>query len=166
MGNKLFGDDGAGILTAEILSEHLADQKQIKIETSSWGGFRIIDLFEGFNSAIVIDTIQTGKKPIGFIHQFNQNDLINSVRMVSFHDINFATSIELAKALDIKMPEEITVYAIEIINTTCFSDEISTTVMHAVNKCVNRVLRKLSADLNIKTNYKNKNMNVRGCNVR
>lgn len=156
MGNGLFGDDGAGIVAAEILREHLTEFPEVVLETTSWGGFRIIDLFEGFSSAIVIDAIQTGKKPLGFIHQFSHADLINSVRMVSFHDINFATAIEFAKSLNINMPTDITVYAIEIEQVNEFSEGLTSIIQQSVEDCVHLIINRLSDELHLKINFEQK----------
>jgi len=144
MGNKLFGDDGVGIVVAERLQEILVENDQIKIESTNWGGFRIIDLLTGYNYAIVIDSINTGMKPIGFIHKWDYTDLINSVRMISFHDVNFATAVSLAKKLNISMPENIIVYGIEINLTNHFSEGLSEIIKQSATQCVELVLNDLN----------------------
>jgi hydrogenase maturation protease len=143
MGNTLFGDDGAGVIVAEQLKEMFLDNPYIDVEDTSWGGFRIIDLLSGYKDAIIIDAIQTGKVPTGYIHSFDYKDFIHSVRMVSFHDINFATAIELANQLDYPMPANITVFAIEVESITEFSTELSPQVNAAVNHCKNTIIKLL-----------------------
>jgi hydrogenase maturation protease len=154
MGNKFFGDDGVGIVIAEKLKELFADVPQITIEETNWGGFRIIDLLSGYKSAIIIDALRTGTQPAGFIHKLNYKDLIHSVRMVSFHDINFATAVELAKEVNIPMPEDIQVFAIEINEADHFSEELSVEVNVSVDKCINMILDELSERSGVNINQK------------
>ncbi|MEN8191179.1 MAG: hydrogenase maturation protease [Bacteroidota bacterium] len=145
MGNKLFGDDGVGIVVAERLREIYNNYENIDIEETSWGGFRIIDLLDGYNTAIVIDALQTKRKHLGFVHKLDYQDLIHSVRMVSFHDINFATAIEFAKIMDITMPEKIMVFGIEVDETDHFSEEISPIIKRSVESCINMVVEEIES---------------------
>jgi hydrogenase maturation protease len=154
MGNKFFGDDGVGIVIAEKLKDLLAENNNINVEETNWGGFRIIDLLSGYKTAIIIDALRTKTQPAGFIHKLNYKDLIHSVRMVSFHDINFATAVELAKEVNIPMPEDIQVFAIEINEADHFSEELSVEVNVSVDKCINMILDKLSERSGVNINQK------------
>jgi hydrogenase maturation protease len=153
MGNKLFGDDGVGIVIAEKLKVFLADIPQIKVEETNWGGFRIIDLLSGYKTAIIIDALRTGKEPAGFIHKLDYKDLIHSVRMVSFHDVNFATAVEFAREINIPMPEDISVYAVEINESDYFSEELTKEVDATVDVCIQKILNEINERYGIETNY-------------
>jgi hydrogenase maturation protease len=153
MGNKLFGDDGVGIVIAEKLKSILADNDIINVEETNWGGFRIIDLLSGYKTAIVVDALRTGTKPTGYIHQLDYKDLIHSVRMVSFHDVNFATAVEFAKEINIPMPENISVYAIEINESNYFSEKLSDDASLAVEKCIQMILDEITERYCIDTNH-------------
>lgn len=154
MGNKFFGDDGVGIVIAEKLKIILAENENITVEETNWGGFRIIDLLSGYKAAIVIDALRTGTQPVGFIHKLNYKDLIHSVRMVSFHDVNFATAVEFAKEVNIPMPEDIQVYAIEINEADHFSEELSDEVNASVDKCIQMILDDLCKPQGVNINQK------------
>jgi hydrogenase maturation protease len=153
MGNKFFGDDGAGIVVAEKLEKQLCGISEVSVESTSWGGLGIIDLLSGYKSAIIIDALTTNKKPVGYICKFDYKELINSVRMVSFHDVNFATAVEFAKQIDIPIPEKITVYAIEIKKAECFSEKLTEDVAFAVDKCVQMILGEINESPGIALNY-------------
>jgi len=153
MGNKLFGDDGVGIVIAEKLKVFLANIPQIKVEETNWGGFRIIDLLSGYKTAIIIDALRTGKEPAGFIHKLDYKDLIHSVRMVSFHDVNFATAVEFAREINIPMPKDISVYAVEINEADYFSEELTKEVDATVDVCIQKILNEINERYGIETNY-------------
>ena len=151
MGNKFFGDDGVGIIIAEKLSEILKDQKNIAVEETNWGGFRIIDLLSGYKNAIVVDALKTGKMPVGYIHNLDYKDLIHSVRMVSFHDVNFATAVEFAKEIGRPMPENITVFAIEVEETDHFSETLTPKVMEAIDICIQMIMEEIKEKFQLET---------------
>ena len=153
MGNKFFGDDGVGIVIAERLKEIYESFPQITVEETNWGGFRIIDLLSGFKTAIIIDALRTGKKPAGFIHKLDYKQLIHSVRMVSFHDVNFATAVEFAERMDIPMPEEIFVYGIEINKSDHFSEKLTKEVSNAVDNCIHLILDEMNQRNGIELNH-------------
>ncbi|MCB0259926.1 MAG: hydrogenase maturation protease [Calditrichaeota bacterium] len=144
MGNELLSDDGAGICAARHLQTIFQDHPCVHVEASTWGGFRFIDLLAGYDAAIIIDAIQTGRKPVGYIHRMHAEALIHSVRMISFHDINFATALSFARALEIPMPEDITVFAIEVADIHTISENLHPLVMNAVERCVENVVSTLN----------------------
>ncbi len=144
LGNTLLSDDGAGVLAARRLQTVIGKADDVDVVESGWGGFRIIDLLSGYDRAIIIDAIKTGLQPVGYIHRVDGRELVHSVRMVSFHDINFATALEFAREMGIPMPGNVTVYAIEVAETEVFSEFITPGVRRAIEECVRQVLDELS----------------------
>jgi hydrogenase maturation protease len=143
MGNSLLGDDGIGIYTVKELEKRCAFKEEIDFESVSWGGFRIIDVLQNYKNAIVIDAINTNEKPEGYIHVLNYKEMLHSIRMVSFHDVNFATAVEFASILNIPMPESIFVYGIEVRNTETFTEGLSSKAKKASEKCVGMVMERI-----------------------
>jgi hydrogenase maturation protease len=143
MGNTLLGDDGVGILIARRAKALLAGNPQVCIEETEWGGFRIIDLLSGFRRAIIVDAVKTGAQSPGFIHLFEDADLVHSVRMVSFHDVNFATAVAFARQMEIPMPRKISVYAIEVDETTMLREGLSSQVQAAVDTCARLIISQI-----------------------
>jgi len=143
MGNTLLGDDGIGIYVARELEKRIAPQKGIFFEYVPWGGFRIIDVLRDFKHAIVIDAINTNEKPEGYIHVLNHNELLHSTRMVSFHDINFATAVEFASMLNITMPGSIYVYGIEVRDIETFKEGLTPAAKKAADRCIEMVMKRI-----------------------
>jgi len=97
----------------------------------------------GYDAAIVVDAIQTGQKPAGAIYHLQPENLLNSVRMVSFHDINFVTALEFARQMDIPMPDYISIYAIEVAETELISEEMTPAVTSAVQQCARKIVSEI-----------------------
>jgi len=143
MGNTLLGDDGIGIYVARELEKKIAPQESIFFECVSWGGFRIIDVLRNFKYAIIIDAINTNEKPEGYIHELDHKNLLHSIRMVSFHDINFATALEFASMLKIPMPGSIYVYGIEVRDIETFREGLTLAAKKAADRCIEMVMKRI-----------------------
>ena len=153
MGNKFFGDDGVGIIIAEKLSDTLKNHQNITVEETNWGGFRIIDLLSGYKNAIVVDALKTGNKPAGHIHKLDYKDFVHSVRMVSFHDVNFATAVEFAKEIGRPMPDNISVFAIEVEETDHFSETLTPKVEEAIDTCIRKIMEEIKEKFQLEVNH-------------
>jgi hydrogenase maturation protease len=140
MGNTILNDDAIGIITVRYLSAHLKNVSGIDFKETSWGGFRIIDLMRGYDYVIIIDSIKTKKSSPGFIHQLKTTDLLHTLRLNSYHDINFITAIKLAEALNEKMPPEIDILAIEVENNFTIVEKLSDVITGSIRECSLKVL--------------------------
>ncbi|HJY64208.1 MAG TPA: hydrogenase maturation protease [Ignavibacteria bacterium] len=145
MGNTLLGDDGVGIYVVQELRNRCSAVEGIDFEYVSWGGFRIIDVLQNYKNAIVIDAINTNEKPEGYIHVLSHEELLHSIRMVSFHDVNFATAIEFASMLNIPMPNKIFVYGIEVRNIETFTEGLTPTAQKAADECIGMVMKRIES---------------------
>jgi hydrogenase maturation protease len=143
MGNTLLCDDGIGIIVKRYLEKNLSTLDNVEFRETSWGGFKIIDLLGGFDYAIVIDSIKTGNKPQGYIHRLNPNDLLPTLRLNSYHDINFITALKLAEIFHAKMPEHIDIFAIEVENTDIIAESIVPEIWDSIKRCSLEVIRVL-----------------------
>jgi hydrogenase maturation protease len=143
MGNTILNDDAIGIIIVRYLFAHLKNISGIDFRETSWGGFRIIDLMRGYDNVIIIDSIKTGKSNPGFIHHLKTKDLLHTLRLNSYHDINFITAIKLAEALNEKMPSDISILAVEVENNYTIIEKLSEEIIKSINECSLSVLQLL-----------------------
>jgi hydrogenase maturation protease len=140
MGNTLLNDDAVGIITVRHLRTFLKNTPGIDICETSWGGFRIIDLIRGYDYLIIIDSIKTGKYPPGYIHHLKTSDLLHTLRLNSYHDINFITALKLAEVLNERIPKCIDIIAVEIENNLTITENLSEDIRESICICSERVL--------------------------
>ena len=145
MGNTLLSDDGMGIITKRYLEKRLDKCDTIDFCETSWGGFRIIDLLRGYDYAIIVDSIKTKSKPAGYIHFLQPNDLLPTLRLTSYHDINFITALKLAEQLGTKIPSDIEIYAIEIENNDTINEYINPSLWNSIVFCTDKILVSLQS---------------------
>jgi hydrogenase maturation protease len=145
LGNTLISDDGVGIIVKRYLERKFQDVENVDFCESSWGGFRIIDLFQDYDYAIVVDAIKTETKPEGHIHRLKPADLLHTLRLTSYHDINFITALKLGESMSFKMPQDIDIFAIEIENNYTIAETLSSKIIQAVGKCSTEIYELLTS---------------------
>jgi len=105
-GNRLRGDDAAGILTAERLRE-------LGVPAQICGGeaTALIETWDGAQDVIVIDAVITGAPP-GTLHIWDDLQALPSSASASTHGLGVAEAIQLARTLD-RVPARLCVWGIE-----------------------------------------------------
>ncbi|MFN4217830.1 MAG: hydrogenase maturation protease [Candidatus Bipolaricaulia bacterium] len=141
LGNELLGDDAVGILAARTLKERLKDKADV-VE-SSLSGMALLDLFIGYERAIIIDAVKTGRTPPGTIYELSPADL-GAVLAPSPHYAGLPELIATAQALHLDFPKEIKIFALEVEDLYTIGGKLSPAVARAVGELVQRVEQALT----------------------
>jgi hydrogenase maturation protease len=144
IGNPILSDDGVGIKVAHEVGGKLNDPQVTVAETSA-AGLSLLDSIVGYDKVIIIDAIQTEKGRAGQIYSMGIEDFSLTKHFSSPHQINLATALELGKMLNLAMPQEITVFAVEAKDITSFSEKCTPEVEQAIPEVVKMVLQELDA---------------------
>jgi hydrogenase maturation protease len=142
LGNPILTDDGVGCRVAAVLKKKIKSP-DVEVMEAAVSGLGLLDLFTGHDRIIIIDAIQTEKGTPGKIYRFGPGALANTLHAANPHDVNIATALELGKKLNLKMPREITFFAIEVADVTSFSEKCTPRVKKAIPECVAMVMREL-----------------------
>jgi len=144
LGNSLLKDDAIGLILVKKLSERV-NHPEIEFKTSEKVGLNLIEYLKGYEQAIIIDAIITGKKAVGEIIEFSLDQLPVSPRLRSPHDADFKSAVELARRTGLKMPEEIIILGVEILDNLTFepnlSEELSSKIPHLVDAVLKRIVK-------------------------
>jgi hydrogenase maturation protease len=142
IGNPILSDDGAGIRVAQEVGNQLHDP-QVTVAETSEAGLRLLDSIVGYDKVIIIDAVQTEKGQAGQIYHMGPEDFSFAKHFSSPHQINLVTALELGNALDLAMPQKITIFAVEAKDITTFSEKCTTEVEQAIPKLVKMVMEEL-----------------------
>jgi hydrogenase maturation protease len=142
LGNPILSDDGVGIRVAQEVGKKL-DDPQITVAETSGAGLSLLDSIAGYDKVIIIDAIQTKKGNAGQIYRMETKDFSLTKHFSSPHQINLVTALELGKMLNLAMPQEITVFAVEAKDITSFSEKCTPEVEKAIPEVVKMVLEEL-----------------------
>ena len=153
LGNPILTDDGVGVRVAEEVSKHLPVDSDIEVTEVSIGGLTLMESMIGYDRVILIDALQLKESNPGTIHRLSLDDLraISSTQhSASPHDTTLVTALEMGKQIGLNLPEEITIYAIEVENVLDFSEELTPAVAAALPEAIHSVLQELSSNNNHK----------------
>ena len=99
LGNEIARDDGVGIFVARRLERRLADRDDVEVVALPWAGLSLLDVLVGRRRAAVVDCLATGDHPPGTVVRLDEDDFRGSVRLNSFHDLNFPTALALGRRM-------------------------------------------------------------------
>ena len=147
LGNPILTDDGVGVKVAYEVEARLGSKipTNLTITEASVGGLRLMELLEGYDRAIIIDAIQTknGHHP-GTIYKMTLDDLREispTQHSSSAHDTSLITALDAGIHLGMKLPADVTIFAVEVINVLDFSENPTPDVAQAIPKVTEMVLK-------------------------
>ena len=143
LGNPILGDDGIGWVIAEELEKQVKKSPELFNEEFifkflSLGGLSLMENLEGFSKVFLIDSIHSGSYPKGTILSLPLSSLPNlsSGHSTAVHDTSLATALEVGRMMNIVLPNEIWVIAIETEEVYTFSEDISAELTEAIPKAM------------------------------
>jgi hydrogenase maturation protease len=145
LGNTILSDDGVGCRVASALKERLKEP-WIEIVEAGIAGMDFLELMTGFDKTIIIDAIQTKKGKPGQIYRLEPEMLSSTRHAGSPHDVNLVTSLELGKRLGLKLPQRISIFAIEAEDVTSFGEECTPEISKAIPGCTAMVIQELKQE--------------------
>ena len=142
IGNTVLTDDGVGCKVAQRLAKKLRGRSDITVKETALSGLSLLDELTGYEWLIIVDAIQTkGGKP-GTIYKLSPGDF-KTGRMAIIHDLGLFSTLELGRKLEMEMPREVVIFAIEAKDMATFSEKLSPEVEKAIPQAVEMVLKEI-----------------------
>jgi hydrogenase maturation protease len=127
LGNPILTDDGVGVLVAENVRTRLPKDTHIDVTEVSVGGLTLMETMIGYDRVILIDAFQhLEENSPGVVHRMSLEDLRSispTQHSVSPHDASLVTAMETGQRMGLPLPDEVTIFAIEVENVMDFSDQ-------------------------------------------
>ncbi len=148
LGNTILSDDGVGVYTARevrrVLDEHGSADSADVVE-SEVGGFDLMELMNGWDLVILVDSVQFDGVTPGALLELNPQDLRTSLRIRSVHDIDLPTVLKLGRLMGLKMPGQVLIYAIQAKDAHTLGETMTKPVRQAMARAVDVVLNRITA---------------------
>jgi hydrogenase maturation protease len=128
MGNPVLGDDAIGIVLATALKRQLAGLPGVDVVEECYvGGLELLDVLEGYDRLIALDSVATAGAAPGTWYAFDASALRETLHLRNVHDVNFATALALGRHLGTHLPtdERCHVVAVEIEHDLTFSENLT-----------------------------------------
>lgn len=142
LGNDILADDAVGALAARRLAPTLRGRAHV-VDTS-WHGIALLDLFLGYDRAILIDAICTGKHPPGTVLEIKVADLTPALAP-SPHFTGIPEMVAIAEELGLDFPKEFRIIAMEVADPFTIGGAMTPAVQQAIPLLCDRVRQALQA---------------------
>ena len=143
VGSPILGDDGVGIHVVRELSGRELPATIDLCELGT-GGLAVADWLCDHDALVVVDAIITGAPP-GTVHVLTGDELARGAHLGQGHEPSLPQALALArKLLEKRMPDHVWVVAVEALELTEFSEQLSPAVQAAVPAAADRVLSLLA----------------------
>jgi len=143
----LFLGIGNPILSDDSIGHRLADEVKTSglfpnavFEKVSVGGLEILEIVVGYERVIFFDAIRSGKGKPGDVYFFKEEDFRETLNLSNLHDISFLTAFELGRKLELQVPKEMHIVAVEILEDKEFSAELTEPLKKRYPEIVREVL--------------------------
>jgi len=123
LGNSIWSDDRIGILIGEKLRDRLKS-KGFDVEITEESGFSLMDLMVGRDIIIIVDSMRSGKHPLGKVLLMELKDL-ELHAFLSPHYAGLPEMLLLMESLNLSKPKSVYVIGIEVENPYTISEELS-----------------------------------------
>jgi len=137
IGNPILTDDGVGINIARRLKEK---KPEVEAVETSEAGLALLDLTAGYDRLIIIDSIKTEQGEPGELYKLGLEDLKPDAEISSSHGIGIATAFALGRKLGYKVPEDVSLYAVEIKDNLTFGEECTEEVGGRIEFITDRII--------------------------
>jgi hydrogenase maturation protease len=146
LGNPLLRDDAVGLHVVRQVRAALGEQEDVEVAEEVCGGLRLMERMIGFDRAILIDAIRSGRPP-GTVWMLDPRDM-RTQHSASAHDVNLPTALALGRLTGARLPSDdhFRVIAIAVEDVETFGEEMSPAVEAAVPRAADRVLIELDRE--------------------
>ena len=149
VGNPILTDDGVGVKIAREVERqiNLENHPGLTITEASAGGLRLMDALLDYQRVVLIDAYYLDPETThpGRIHRLSLADLASkpTQHSTSAHDTSLVTALDTAQELGYAIPEEISIFAVEVENILEFSDEPTPAVAAAIPIVAELIIKEL-----------------------
>ena len=142
LGNDILTDDAVGLLVTRELQQKVAGYSGIDVRQTSEMGLALFDFIAGYSAVIIIDAIQTGQEPPGFIHELDAASL-KELKGGTPHFLGVGETLALGRHLGLPMPSSVRILAIEVEDPRTLGTEMTPALRSAlpsiVDDCWSRI---------------------------
>jgi len=133
LGNELLRDDSLGPVVAGRLRPYAnADTEVVSTPET---GFHLLDYILNTRHLVVVDSVLTGKAPVGTIYVLRDSEL-NVVVGGSPHYVGLYESLVLARRLDLPVAKEVVIVAVEIDDCSTLGGEMDSALRAAIPEVI------------------------------
>lgn len=130
LGNTILRDDGIGIYAVRELAKRIDGAADVRESASA--GLDLVEMLRGYDRVLIVDAIQLEGEEPGTVFRLVPDDLRITARLASLHDVDLVTALALGRRLGFAMPDDVTVYAVQVADALSLGEECTAAVAAAL----------------------------------
>jgi hydrogenase maturation protease len=138
LGNDILRDDAIGLHVAREVRRRLAGVGNVEVRETTEMGVALLDHIAGFDDLMLVDAIQTGRSPPGYLREFDIADL-KTLPVTSLHCLGVSETLALGRKLGMSTPRRVKVFAVEVEDPFTVGTQMTPTLQRVMPELVNRV---------------------------
>ncbi len=138
LGNDILTDDAIGPLIVRRLRDKFREQPSVDFIESNEMGLALLDFLEGYDWALLVDSIVSGTVPPATVRLFERADF-PTTRGSNPHHVGVYDALAFAERVDLAVPKEIRVVAIEVRDPFTFGTGLTPELERASDRLVAEV---------------------------
>jgi len=103
----------------------MIDDPGVSFKTACCGGLEIMEYIRDYERAVIIDSIHTRNGKPGNVSFFSASDFRETSNLSNLHDVNFITALHLGDILELNLPSDLNIIAVEITEDREFSEKLT-----------------------------------------
>jgi hydrogenase maturation protease len=140
LGNPIMSDDAVGLIVAEEVRKRVPG---LECDVSASGGFDVLDRIIGYDRAVIIDSMMTGRFPPGTVRRVDADPELRTLRVTDSHGMSFLKALEVGRVAGAEMPEEVIIYGIEVEDPASIGEGLSEGLREKVGEIAGEIARDL-----------------------
>ena len=138
IGNPIVTDDSAGLKIARRIKE---SRPELEVAEACSGAMGLFDYVIDYDKLIIIDSIKTAEGQPGTLYKMELDDLKPSLYHPTSHGLDIASAFKLGEGLGYKMPQSVSIYAVEIKDNTNFGEKCTEEVSERIPFIASEIIR-------------------------
>ena len=138
LGNDILTDDAIGPLIVRRLKSQFQGVPTVEFIESNEMGLALLDFLEGYDWALLVDSMVSGAVPPATVRIFERSDF-PTTRGSNPHHVGVYDALAFAERVDLAVPKEIRVVAIEVNDPFTFGTGLTPELERASDRLVAEV---------------------------
>jgi hydrogenase maturation protease len=145
IGNPVLADDSVGLKIADGLGNRLRGRPGVAVTQLCCGGINLMEAMAGHDRAVIIDAVTGGGGKPGTVYTYSSEGPFHTRNTWSSHDASLPGAMELGRAVGMRLPANVRIWAVEAADVCTFSEHLTPDVQRAVALVVEDVVRHLES---------------------
>lgn len=146
LGSPILRDDAVGLHVARALGARLPKDR-FRIVEAGASGLRLLPILEGWKRVIFIDALcycpDIAPQPsTGRLIQLPLDQLASTLTLNSSHELSLADTLALARQIGMTVPQEVTVFGIEVADPFTFDEQMTPALAEKVESLADEIARR------------------------